>query len=80
MMSENKSLSVAKATEILNCDLSYVYKLIKRGRLEVAQAKPKTTITSTSIINFITTDYPFLKDMYSSIHYKVVQETQPQWQ
>ncbi len=78
-MLQNKGLTVAKATEILNCDVSYIYKLIKRGKLEVAEAKPKTTVTPTSVINYITADYPFLKDMYSSISYKVAQNTQSNW-
>jgi hypothetical protein len=78
-MLRSKGLPVAKATEILNCDISYVYKLIKRGKLEVAEAKPKTTISSSSILNFLTNDYPILKNVYSSLHYQVEKTLQPNW-
>ncbi len=79
MTGKSKGLSVKKAVEILNCDQSYIYKLVKKGELEVAQAKPKTTITPESIINRICSDYPYLKNCYSSIHYNINQAVQPSW-
>jgi len=73
--SVDKVLPINKATEVLGCNRSYVYRMIKCGQLEKATDAP-LTVTATSVVRKLVGHNPYLQKHYSSIHWDIAQEAQ----
>ncbi len=78
-MSSNSALPVNEVVEILECNRSYAYRLIKSGSLEVASKSP-LKVTATSLAKLLCRGNQTLLKSISSIQFNIANQKAPTWQ
>ena len=78
-MSSNSALPVSEVVEILECNRSYAYRLIKSGRLEIASKSP-LKVTATSLAKLLCRGNQTLLKSISSIQFNIANQKAPTWQ
>jgi hypothetical protein len=79
MSSNYKDLPVSEVVEILECNRSYAYRLIKSGRLEVTSKSP-LKVTATSLAKLLCRGNQTLLKSISSIQFNIANQQAPTWQ
>lgn len=79
MSSNYKDLPVSEVVEILECNRSYAYRLIKSGRLEVTSKSP-LRVTAISLAELLCRGNQTLLKSINSIKYNVANQQAPEWQ
>ena len=79
MSSNAKDLPVSEVVEILECNRSYAYRLIKSGRLEVTSKSP-LKVTATSLAKLLCRGNQTLLKSIGSIQFNIVNQQAPTWQ
>mgnify|MGYP003628002718 FL=1 len=65
-------LTVDQVMAVLNCSRSYVYKLLRNGKLEYCDAPGPTKVAASSVLSYMGKRYPFLlKNCYSALDYSL---------